>query len=119
VAEGRGKTFAEIDAIAGGRVWAGSDALELGLIDMYGGLQKSIEVAAELAGLENYRIQSLPVLEDPMTAIMKQITGGSMVHADRILRRELGDEYRYYREIQEIRNMNGIQAVMPYKIELH
>jgi protease-4 len=119
VAEGRGKTYDEIDAIAGGRVWAGSDALELGLIDMYGGLQKSIEVAAEMAGLENYRIQSLPVLDDPMTAIMKQLTGGSMVRADRILRRELGEEYRYYREIQDIRNMSGIQAIMPYKIELH
>jgi protease-4 len=119
VAEGRGKTYDEVDAIAGGRVWAGSDALKLGLIDMYGGLEKSIEVAAEMAGLENYRIQSLPVLEDPMTAIMKQLTGSSMVRADRILKRELGDEYRYYREIQDIRNMSGIQAVMPYTIELH
>lgn len=119
VAEGRGKSYEEVDAIAGGRVWAGSNALELGLIDMYGGLEKSIEVAAEMAGLENYRVQSLPALEDPMTAIMKQITGGSMVRADRILRRELGQEYRYYRKIQEIKNMNGIQAIMPYEIELH
>lgn len=119
VAEGRGKSYEEVDAIAGGRVWAGSNALELGLIDMYGGLEKSIEVAAEMAGLENYRVQSLPALEDPLTAIMKQITGGSMVRADRILRRELGQEYRYYRKIQEIKNMNGIQAIMPYEIELH
>lgn len=119
VAEGRGKSYEEVDAIAGGRVWAGSNALELGLIDMYGGLEKSIEVAAEMAGLENYRVQSLPALEDPITAIMKQITGGSMVRADRILRRELGQEYRYYRKIQEIKNMNGIQAIMPYEIELH
>jgi protease IV len=119
VAEGRGKSYDEIDAIAGGRVWAGSNALDLGLIDMYGGLEKSIEVAAEMAGLENYRVQSLPVLDDPMTAIMKQITGGSMVRADKILRRELGDEYQYYRKIQDIRNLQGIQAIMPYEIEVH
>jgi protease-4 len=86
---------------------------------MYGGLEKSIEVAAEMAGLENYRVQSLPVLDDPMTAIMKQITGGSMVRADKILRRELGDEYQYYRKIQDIRNLQGIQAIMPYEIEVH
>jgi len=49
VADGREKSYDEIDAIAGGRVWAGADALELGLIDMYGGLDKSIEVAAEMA----------------------------------------------------------------------
>jgi protease IV len=119
VAEGRGKSYDEIDAIAGGRVWAGSDALQLGLIDMYGGLTKSIKVAAEMAGLEDYRVQSLPVLEDPMTAIMKQLTGGSIVRADRILKRELGEEYRFYRKIQDIRNMQGIQAIMPYDIEVH
>jgi protease-4 len=119
VADGRGKSYDEIDAIAGGRVWAGSDALELGLIDMYGGLEKSIEVAAEMAGLENYRVQSLPRLEDPMTAIMNQLTGGSMVRTNRILQRELGEEYRHYKKIQEIRNMHGIQAIMPYEIELH
>ena len=119
VAEGRGKSYDEIDAIAGGRVWAGVNALELGLIDMYGGLEKSIEVAAEMAGLENYRVQNLPVLEDPMTAIMNQLTGGSMVRADRILKRELGEEYGHYKKIQEIRNMHGIQAIMPYEIEIH
>ena len=119
VAEGRGKTYEEIDAIAGGRVWAGSDALELGLIDMYGGLKKSIEVAAEMAGLESYRVESLPRLEDPMTVLMKQLTGGSLARADRILKRELGEGYQTYRKIQEIQKMHGIQAIMPYDIEVH
>ncbi len=119
VAEGREKSYDEIDAIAGGRVWAGSNALELGLIDMYGGLEKSIEVAAEMAGLEDYRVESLPRLEDPMAAIMKQLTGSSMARTDRILRRELGMGYRHYRKIQDIQKMHGIQAIMPYDIELH
>ena len=119
VAEGRGKTYDEIDAIAGGRVWAGVNALDLGLIDMYGGLEKSIEVAAEMAGLENYRVQSLPRLEDPMAAIMKQLTGNSLARTDRILQRELGVSYRHYRKIQDIQKMQGIQAIMPYEIELH
>ena len=109
----------EIDAIAGGRVWAGSDALELGLIDMYGGLDRSIELAAEMAGLEEYRVQSLPRLEDPMAAILKQLTGGSLARTEAILKRELGDSYQHYRKIREIRDMQGIQAVMPYEIELH
>ena len=60
VAEGRNKSYEEIDAIGGGRVWAGANALELGLIDMFGGLEKSIEVAAEMAGLENYRFSRFP-----------------------------------------------------------
>ncbi|MDF1573569.1 MAG: signal peptide peptidase SppA [Bacteroidales bacterium] len=118
VAEGRNKSYEEIDAIAGGRVWAGADALDLGLIDMFGGLEKSIEVAAEMAGLESYRVQELPRLEDPMAAIMKQLTGGSMARTEQILKRELGEEYKHYRKIQEIRNMHGIQAIMPFEIEL-
>ena len=119
VAEGRGKSYEEIDAIGGGRVWAGANALELGLIDMFGGLEKSIEVAAEMAGLENYRVQSLPKLDDPMTAIMKQLTGGAAVRAERILRNELGDQYIYYKKIQEIRNMHGIQMIMPFEFEVN
>lgn len=118
VSEGRSMSYDEVDAIASGRVWAGTDALELGLIDMHGGLEKSIEVAAEMAGLEEYRVQSLPVLEDPLTALMNQLTGNAMMRTDRILRRELGDEYIHYRKIQDIRNMHGIQAVMPYEIEI-
>ena len=86
---------------------------------MYGGLNKSIEVAAEMAGLENYRVQSLPRLEDPMAAIMKQLTGGSIVNTDRILKRELGPGYSHYRKIQELQQLHGIQAIMPYEIELH
>lgn len=115
VSEGRNKTVDEVDAIASGRVWSGSDAMELGLIDMFGGLEKSIEVAAEMAGLENYRVQSLPKLEDPLSMIMKEITGVKT----RMIKNELGDDYMHYKRIQEIREMRGLQAILPYDIELH
>jgi protease-4 len=49
VAQGRGKTFAEIDAIAKGRIWSGEDAVERGLVDELGGLQTAIARALELA----------------------------------------------------------------------
>ncbi len=115
VADNRDKSFDEIDAIAGGRVWSGKDALDLGLIDMFGGLEKSIEVAAEMAGLENYRVQSLPKLEDPLTMIMKEISGAKM----KIIEKELGDQYLHYKRIQDIREMHGLQAIIPYEIEIH
>ncbi len=115
VSEGRAKTSEEVDAIGGGRVWSGKDALEIGLIDMYGGLERSIEVAAEMAGLENYRVRSLPKLEDPMTMIMRQITGDARL---KVIREELGDQYIHYKRIQEIRNMKGLQAEMPFYIDI-
>ena len=52
MADGRGKTRDEIDAIAQGRVWAGSDAKRLGLVDHLGGMNDALEAAAALAKLE-------------------------------------------------------------------
>lgn len=115
VAEGRNKSYDEIDAIAGGRVWAANDALDLGLIDMFGGMKKSIEVAAEMAGLETYRIQSLPKLDDPFTALMKELTGGARMKA---IEKELGRDYIHYKNIQNIREMRGLQSIIPFDIEL-
>ena len=116
VAEGRTMTYEEVDAIGGGRVWSGVNAMEIGLIDLYGGLERSIEVAAEMAGLEDYRVTSLPVQEDPFTLLMKQFTGNAKA---RIIQKELGSTYELYKKIEEISKMRGIQALMPYTLDIH
>jgi protease-4 len=51
VAKARSKTVEQVDAVAQGRVWAGAEAQDLGLVDELGGYQRAIEIAAELAGL--------------------------------------------------------------------
>src|SRR5664279_490136 len=51
VAQGRGRTVAEIDAIARGRVWTGSDAVDAGLVDGLGGLRDAVRVARSRADL--------------------------------------------------------------------
>lgn len=116
VAEGRSMTYEQVDAIGGGRVWSGASAIEIGLIDMFGGLEKSIEVAAEMADLETYRIKSLPVQEDPFTMIMKQLTGEVKM---KIIRNELGDTFNLYKKAEEIKNMEGLQAIMPYNLDIY
>lgn len=116
VAEGRSMTFEEVDAIGSGRVWSGVNAMENGLIDVYGGLEKSIGIAAEMAGLDNYRITSLPVLEDPFTMLIKELTGEAKV---RMIRKELGDSFDLYKKAEEISTMQGLQAIMPYTIDIY
>ncbi|MEX0980499.1 MAG: signal peptide peptidase SppA [Bacteroidales bacterium] len=116
VAEGRSMSYEEVDAIGGGRVWSGLNAREIGLIDLYGGLERSVEIAAEMAELENYRITSLPVLEDPFTLLMKQFTGNAKA---KIIKKELGTSYQLYKKAEEISQMRGIQAVMPYTLDIH
>ena len=60
VAEGRGLTTDAVDAIAQGRVWAGGDAIKIGLVDELGGLEAAIRYAATMAGLDTYRLVEYP-----------------------------------------------------------
>ena len=116
VSEGRNMTVSDVDAIGGGRVWSGENAVENGLIDMYGGLQDAIEVAAGMAGLEKYRVQELPRLENPLDVFLRELTENTR---SRIAMKELGEFYRYFETIDNIQNYFGIQARIPYIFDIH
>jgi len=117
VAEGRGMTKEKVDSIGQGRVWSGVDALEIGLIDEFGGLEKSIEIAAKLAKIEEYKIQSLPAQKDPFTQIMEELSGESTDQT--ILKNKLGELYEFYNYIQYVKNTKGVQARIPYTIKIY
>ena len=75
VAEGRGKSFEEVDEIAQGRVWTGSDALEIGLVDEIGTLEDAVAYAASIAGdpdLENWGVTSYPKPLTVLEQLMQQ-----------------------------------------------
>lgn len=116
VAEGRGMTTDQVDSIGQGRVWSGADALKIGLIDEFGGLEKAIEVAAKLAKIEDYKIQSLPAQKELIEQILESLQGGS---DETFLKAQLGETYEYYKYIQGIKNMKGVQARMPYSIYVY
>ncbi|MDX1284350.1 MAG: S49 family peptidase [Draconibacterium sp.] len=116
VAEGRGMTKEQVDEIGQGRVWSGENAKEIGLVDEFGGLQDAIKLAAEIEGLENYRLVDLPTLPNPLEEMFKM--GGNGVRA-RILNNELGENYRYYESIKRFSGMKGIFARMPYDIYIN
>jgi len=113
VAEGRNLTKEEVDEIGQGRVWSGENAMEIGLIDSFGGLEDAIKMAAEIEGLEAYRTVALPHLPDPFEELFK--SGTKNIRA-RILKNELGDKIRYYELFKKASQMNGIYARMPYDV---
>lgn len=115
VAEGRGMEREAVDAIGQGRVWAGTDAIEIGLIDEFGGLERAIEIAAEEAGLENYRLRTLPDIKDPIEQFMEFITGEQTKNA---LKSTMGPYYQYLESLKSIEEMKGIQARLPYEIHI-
>ena len=116
VAEGRGMTKKEVDEIGQGRVWSGTNALEIGLIDGFGGLENAITMAAEAANIETYRTVGYPKLKDPFEQIMEELQGNVRVS---ILKNELGEEYKYYQALKDIVNQDGIQARIPYEVEIY
>ena len=115
VAEDRGLTKAEVDSIGQGRVWSGVDAKRIGLVDVLGGLETAIELAAGMADLEDYRILELPKQKEPLEQILEELTGEVVTT---LLKLQLGDNYKYYKQLQSLKKMNGIQARMPYEVEI-
>tara|TARA_R110001592_G_scaffold307299_2_gene580710 strand:+ start:231446 stop:233263 length:1818 start_codon:yes stop_codon:yes gene_type:complete len=72
VADGRGVTTEFVDSIGQGRVWAGTDALRLGLVDELGGLDDAIAEAAKMANMEEYKTIDLPKMKDPIEEILSE-----------------------------------------------
>ncbi|MBN2633744.1 MAG: signal peptide peptidase SppA [Bacteroidales bacterium] len=117
VAEGRNKTTESVDSIAQGRVWSGVRALDLGLADEQGGLDEAIKGAALLAGLDStYMVKELPSIQDPYTKLLNQLSGNVKM---KLLKKELGEYFRFFNEISEISDITGIQARMPYIIDIN
>jgi protease-4 len=118
VAEGRKMTESSVDSIGQGRVWSGSSAMKIGLIDEMGGLKDAIKGAVNLAGIDfnSLSIIELPEAEDPYTRILTQLGGELRMN---YIKKELGETFRFYSEITEIKDMSGIQARLPYFIEIH
>ena len=113
--EGRGMTKEEIDNIGQGRVWTGEQALELGLVDEIGDIDRAIEIVAELAGLTNYDIKRVSTSSDPFAEFFKEQI--SEIKSS-ILKDALGNDYELFNTIRTIRRTSGIQARLPYDIEI-
>lgn len=114
VADGRDMSVADVDSIAQGRIWSGDMAIDIGLADQYGGLKRSIEIAAEEAGLSEYGVLELPYI-DPLKEFFGQYPEAALTAK---LKEELGPAYTYYRELGKLMQSETIQARLPYDIEV-
>jgi protease IV len=118
VAEGRNMTPDQVDEVARGRVWTGTDALELGLVDELGGLDAAIAYAAQMAEIEDYKTVGYPTIKDPFEEFLKELKGEAQTWAAGVF---FGDDVRWmkhYQQLQMVREMEGIQMRMPYNIEI-
>jgi protease-4 len=119
VAEGRNMTVAQVDSIGQGRVWTGVDAKRLGLVDELGGLEAAIAAAAGLAELTDYKRVELPEQKDLFQQIMADLNGQMR---NWVAVEFLGEDLellQQYRKVREAKEQFGIQARMPYDLEVH
>lgn len=116
VADGRGMEQSAVDEIGQGRVWSGSDALKIGLVDALGNIDDAVAKAAEMAKLENYKISYYPKKKDFWTKLMEKSSSDNNVQA--FIKQELGDQYYIYQGLNQLKRAEGVQAMMPMQISI-
>lgn len=117
VAEGRGLRQSYVDSIGQGRVWAGADAIGLGLVDQLGDMEDAIAYAAEKANLaDDYKVTEWPKQKDFFTRMMESINDSETDKLDAAMKQKMGVYYDYVKALENLGNNTGIQARMPFDI---
>ncbi len=112
VAEGRKMSQADVDSIGQGRVWTGADALKINLVDEMGGLNDALAYAAKKAKVTDYKIVELPKQKSPFDFLTKK---ENELEA-RFIKKNLGISYTFFKQLQKLVNIQGIQARLPFEM---
>ena len=115
-ADGRGMSTEAIKKIAEGRVWTGAAAKELGLVDELGGLDKALEIAAQKAEVDSYSVINFPSPENP---ILSLLNNSKEDYIQEQISNTMGEYYDYIKFIQNMKDMDHIQARMPFILNIH
>jgi protease-4 len=116
VAEGRKMTTARVDSIGQGRVWSGVNAKSNHLIDDFGGMKEALKIAAQKAGITEYRIRELPKQKDPFAELLKNF---SVRLQNKMMESVMGTSYDYWKNLSREANSKGIYTRMPYNLEIN
>jgi protease-4 len=117
VAEGRKMTVAQVDSVAQGRVWTGTEAQKNGLVDKIGNLNDALKEAASLAKIKTYSTQNFPEYEKDFSDLLANFPFAKT--KETIMKEELGEEnYFILQQIKKVQLQRGIQARMPFDISI-
>ena len=114
-AEGRHIPLEELCKIAEGRVWTGSMAKELKLVDELGGLDTAIQLAAQLGKVKDYNLQTYPAKEDFLTQLLNTRTD-RYIHSQ--LQETFGEYYRSFDWIRHLGQSDRLQARLPFNLRI-
>lgn len=118
VADGRKLPVEQVEQIAQGRVWLGTDAKSIKLVDGLGNLNDAIAKAAQLAKISDYGTQEYPASADWMDQLLDRVSGTSGSYLDEQLRLTLGDLYKPFMTIRNMKEMEPVQATLPFMLNI-
>lgn len=120
VGNARGMSVEEVHEVAQGRVWPGTKAQELDLVDEIGDMQNALDKGVELAGLEEYKIREYPKTKNPIEMLLENLgdgKGGSP-KIKKEIEAFLSESFPHYQVKKEYESLKGIQMRLPYYLEL-
>ncbi|WP_281670333.1 signal peptide peptidase SppA [Segatella buccae] len=117
VAEGRKMKTAQVEDVAQGRVWLGTDALRLKLVDQLGGLEEAMAKAAQLAKLKKYHAEEYPLVGSFLDQLLNQAENHNN-YLDSHMRMVLGEFYQPFVELRNARNRELLQARIPFTLDV-
>lgn len=117
VAKNRKMTFDQVNKIGGGRVWSGTSAKEIGLIDEFGDLNTAITYASKIAKINNYSTESFPKRKESFEEIIDKLQGNKISSK---IKEELGsDAAKVYDNLMIMNKQKGVQARLPFEIKFY
>lgn len=115
VARNRKMTFEQVNKIGGGRVWSGTSAKQIGLVDEFGGLNDALKEAAKLAKIEEYSTESFPKRKESIEELIDKLQGNNI---ESKIKKELGtDAAKIYSSLKTMNQQKGVQARLPFDIK--
>lgn len=118
VADGRKMSVDEVEKIAQGRVWLGTDAKSNKLIDGLGGLDDAVKKAAQLAKIKDYYTDEYPLPVSWMDQLLNNVDNSQGNYLDEQLRLTLGDLYTPFMWLRHINEHEPVQASLPYVLNI-
>ena len=118
VATGRKMSVAAVDSIAQGRVWTGSEAVKIGLVDKIGGLDAALQHAASLAKIDKYRTVNFPQYNKSFGDFLRAMPLAKS--RETMIREEVGEEnYKIIEHLRKVNSLRGIQTILPFELVIN
>lgn len=117
VTQNRKKSFEDIDAIGGGRVWSGTRAKQIGLVDELGSLEDAVKFAAQKANVKSYNVSSYPKKMTAFEQIFSDLNEDDI--SARVLKNKIGKaNYEILEQITDKKLKSEVKMEMPYQIRI-